>query len=400
MRDGRSKIDDFIQSQAERWIAIRRHLHAHPELSREEFETTRYLAQLLREAGLRVEVAPTGRGLIAEPEGLGDLPRLAFRADIDALPIPDAKSVAYRSCRAGVMHACGHDAHATMAVAAALALHEARDDFSPPIAWRAIFQPSEEVSEGADEMIAAGALNSVHSIIALHVDPERTVGRIGYRIGPLTAACQEIRVLVRGVGGHAARPHLAIDPIAAASQFVTTLYQVIPRSVDARDASVVTFGCIRGGAGPNVIPEEVELLGTIRTLSDRTSAMVEERITQLARGFSTATRSEIEVSFHRGTDSVVNHPGVTAACTRAAAHVVGADHLDEIPLPSMGGEDFSGYLRRANGCLLRLGVSALDRPRHTLHSPHFDIDEAALPIGARVLAHSTVMLAREPSASS
>lgn len=395
MQNGPSKIDDFILSNAERWVAIRRHLHAHPELSREEFETTDYLARQLREAGLRVALAPTGRGLIAEPEGQGDLPRVAFRADIDALPIPDAKSVPYRSCRSGVMHACGHDAHATMALAAALALHEARDESGPPIAWRAIFQPAEEVSEGADEMIAAGALDGVHSIVALHVDPERTVGRIGYRTGSLTAACQEIRVLIRGVGGHAARPHLSIDPIAAASQFVTTLYQMIPRSVDARDASVVTFGCIRGGAGPNVIPEEVELFGTIRTLSDRTSAMVEERITQIARGLSTATRCEIEVAFHRGTDSVINHPDVTAACVRAATQVVGTDHLDEIPLPSMGGEDFSGYLKRANGCLLRLGVSALDRPRHALHSPHFDIDESALPIGARVLAHSAVLLARE-----
>jgi amidohydrolase len=394
MSSRRSAIDSYINQEADRWVSTRRHLHAHPEPSREEFLTTEYLAHQLGEAGLCVRVAPTGRGLIAEPEGLGERPRVAFRADIDALPIPDAKSVPYRSCHEGVMHACGHDAHATMAMAAALALWQTRETSSSPIAWRAIFQPAEEVSEGAQEMIEAGALDDVHSIVALHVDPELSVGRIGQRVGVLTAACQELRIVVRGVGGHAARPHLAIDPIAAASQLVTTLYQILPRSVDARDPSVVTFGSIRGGTGPNIIPEEVELSGTIRTLSDRAAAQVEERITQVARGLSAATRCTIDVSFQRGTASVVNDPEVTAGCIQAASHVVGPANVEEIRLPSMGGEDFSGYLKLARGCLLRLGVASLDRPRHALHSPHFDIDEGALAIGARVLAHSVVLLSR------
>lgn len=395
MSDWRSAIDSAIDGRAERWVGVRRHIHAHPEPSREEVKTTEYLAKQLAEAGLRVRIAPTGRGLIAEPEGLGDRPRVAFRADIDALRIADAKTVPYRSCHDGVMHACGHDAHATMALAAALSLWEARDALPAPIAWRAIFQPAEEVSEGAEEMVAAGALEDVHSIVALHVDPELSVGRVGYRVGVLTAACQEFQIVVRGVGGHAARPHLSIDPIAAAVQLVSSLYQLLPRSVDARDPSVVTFGSIRGGASPNVIPEEVELQGTIRTFSDRAAAQVEERITQVARGLSTATRCTIDVVFRRGTDAVVNDPEVTATCVRAAGQVVGAGQVDEIRLPSMGGEDFSGYLKLARGCMLRLGVASLDRPRHPLHSPHFDIDEGALTLGARVLAHSVVALARE-----
>src|SRR5262249_44271243 len=156
--------------------------------------TTEYLAHQLGAAGLRVRVAPTGRGLIAEPEGLGTHHRVAIRADIDALRIPDAKSTPYRSCHDGVMHACGHDAHATMALAAALALRAARESLPTPIAWRGIFQPAEEVSEGAREMIEAGALEDVHSIVALHVDPELSVGRIGQRVGVLTAACQELRI--------------------------------------------------------------------------------------------------------------------------------------------------------------------------------------------------------------
>jgi amidohydrolase len=388
-------IDSYIDRNSERWTSVRRHLHAHPEPSREEFQTTSYLAQQLDDVGLRVRIVPGGRGLVAEPEGQGNRPRSALRADIDALRLADAKSVSYRSCRDGVMHACGHDAHATMALAAALALRECRHALPASIAWRAVFQPAEEVSEGAAEMVDAGAMEDVRSIVALHVDPDLGVGRIGQRVGVLTAACQELRIVIRGMGGHAARPHLAVDPIAVAAQLVTCLYQALPRAVDARDPTVVTIGTIRGGTSPNVIPEEVELLGTIRTLSDRAAAQVEERISQLARGLSTAGRCTIDVAFERGTAAVVNDPEVTALCVQAAGQVVGPANVEEIRLPSMGGEDFSGYLKHARGCLLRLGVAALDRPRHPLHSPHFDIDEDALAIGAKLLAHSVILLSRD-----
>lgn len=395
MNEWQDAIDRQIGMNRDRWVAVRRHLHSHPEPSREEFRTTQYLAGQLEEAGLAVRVMRSGRGLIAEPPGQEGRPRIAFRADIDALRIADAKSVPYRSCVDGVMHACGHDAHATMALAAALALWEARRSLPSSVAWRAIFQPAEEVSEGAVEMVEGGAIEDVRGIIAQHVDPELSVGRIGHRTGPLTAACQEVRIVVRGVGGHGARPHLAVDPIAAAAQLVTTLYQVLPRSVDARDPSVVTFGAIRGGTSPNIIPDEVELQGTIRTFSARAAAAVEERIAQVARGLALATRSEIEVAFRHNTEAVINDPAITAACVEAARQVAGAANVEEIRLPSMGGEDFSGYLRHVPGCLLRLGVAPLDRPRHSLHSPHFDIDEAALAVGARLLAHSVVLLSTQ-----
>jgi amidohydrolase len=391
-RPWREAIDSYIDSHAERWCSVRRYLHAHPEPSREEYRTTEYLAQQLGAAGLQVRIAPSGRGLIGEPEGQDGQPRIAIRADIDALRIPDAKSVPYRSSREGVMHACGHDAHATMALSAARALWECRDTLPEPTAWRAIFQPAEEVSEGAFEMINAGAVEDVRSIVALHVDPELSVGRIGQRSGVLTACCQEVQVVIRGVGGHAARPHMAVDPIAVAAQLVSSFYQLVPRSVDSRDPTVITFGCIRGGSSPNVIPDQVELLGTIRTLSDRAAAQVEERITQIARGLSAASRATIDVAFRRGTGAVDNDPEVTAICVHAAGEVVGPANVEEIRLPSMGGEDFSGYLKHVPGCLMRLGVAALDRPRHALHSPHFDIEEGALAIGAKVLAHSVVLL--------
>jgi amidohydrolase len=392
MADWRETIDEFIDSNAERWRAIRRHLHANPEASREEFETTLFLAERLREAGVAVRIVTSGRGLIAEPEGLDDRPRVAIRADIDALRMNDAKTVAYRSTRPGVLHACGHDGHSAMALAAAAALWHARDALPRGTDWRAIFQPAEEVGEGAAEMVAAGAVENVRAIVALHVDPDLATGLLAHRSGAFTANCHELRIAIEGLAGHAARPHLAIDPICVAAQFITSVYQFVPRSVDARDPSVVTFGSIRGGASANVIPQQVELMGTIRTLSPATAARVIDRVVQIARGLSDANGAKIEVTVRTGTEAVYNDARVTAVCVRAAGEVVGPAQVEPILLPSMGGEDFSGYLAHVPGCMLRLGVASADRPRVFLHSPDFDLDERALAIGAKVLAHSVVLL--------
>ena len=269
---------------------------------------------------------------------------------------------------------------------------QCREALPPGLAWRAIFQPSEEVGEGAFEMIAAGAMGNVQAVIALHVDPEVAAGRLGYRQGVLTAFCQELQIEIHGLGGHAVRPHQSVDPIGIASQFITSVYQFVPRSIDSRDPVVVTFGSIQGGTSANIIPERVVLKGTIRTLSAAAAARVDERIRQIAFGLSEASGGTIQVEFHRGTDAVVNDPDVTRTCVRAAGEIVGPANLDEIALPSMGGEDFSGYLKHAPGCLLRLGVGTPDCPGHFLHSPQFDIDEQALVIGTKVLAHSVVLL--------
>ncbi len=392
MADWRQVIDGFIDSHAEQWREVRRHLHANPEPSREEYQTTRFLAERLADLGVGSRIVCSGRGLIAEPEGQDHRPRVAIRADTDALRMTDAKTVAYRSHRDGVLHACGHDAHATMALGAAAALWHARDHLPEGTDWRAIFQPAEEVAEGADEMVAAGAVDNVRAIVALHVDPDLAVGRLGHRSGPLTADCRDLCATITGRGGHAARPHLAIDPIDVAAHFISTVYQWVPRGVDSRDPAVVTFGCIRGGANANAIPEQVELMGTIRTLSAETAGRVCARIEEIAHGLSEASRATIEIAIGRATPAVYNDPRITAVCVRAAGEVVGPANLEPILLPSMGGEDFSGYLAHAPGCMLRLGVASPDRPRVFLHSPHFDLDEGALAIGAKVLAHSVVLL--------
>ena len=391
--DWRERIDQHVDSMAERLIGVRRHLHAHPEPSGEEIETTRYLAGVMREAGARASVPSTNRGVVAERPADDGLTRVAIRADIDALRLQDEKDVPYRSQVSGVTHACGHDGHATCVLGAVLALDAVRDHLPWPVPWRAIFQPAEESSEGGREMVAAGAVENVRAIVALHADPERNTGHIGFRVGTLTAFCCEIDVVVRGRGGHAARPHHSFDPIAAACHFASAVYQFVPRSIDSRDPTVLTFGSIHGGFTQNVIPEEVRLRGTSRAHSRGAIVRVEERVLEIARGVAESTGTRIDVSFKRGPDAVVNDPVVTETCRRAAHELLGAAALDVIETPSMGGEDFSEYLAHVPGCLFRLGVGRPAARSHYLHSPHFDLDEASLLIGAKLLARSAVHLA-------
>ncbi|AMV39868.1 M20 family metallopeptidase [Planctomyces sp. SH-PL62] len=392
MPDWRDSLDRWLDSNAERMRSVRRHLHSHPEPSREEYQTARFLAERLDEAGVPYSFVPSRRGILAGTLD-SSRPLAAFRADIDALPITDAKDAPYRSHREGVMHACGHDAHAAMALGAAEALWACRDTLPKPDCWRVVFQPAEEVGEGAREMVAAGAMEGVRAVTALHVDPERPVGRVGCRRREMTAFCQELRVVVRGVGGHAARPHQASDPLLAAAQFITTVYQAIPRSVDARDPTVVTFGSLQAGSGGNVIPEEAVIRGTIRTLTRQSSQRVAERLKQIADGLGAATETIFSLALSQSTDGVFNDPAVTAVCTGAAAEILGAGNVEEIRLPSMGGEDFSGYLETTPGCLLRLGVASPGVTAPHLHSPLFDIDERALTLGAKILARSAVLMA-------
>jgi len=386
-------IDAHIDRMEPWLIALRRQLHAHPEPSLEEFRTTEAIAEQLERHGVPYRVARSGRGIIAGPGRRNpERPLIAIRGDIDALHMEDDKpDVSYRSTRPGVMHGCGHDAHASMALAAALALHETQNDFPGGLSWRAIFQPAEEIGAGAWEMIREGAMEDVAAIVALHVDPDREVGRVGHRPGILTADARDLRVEVRGQGAHAARPHQAIDPVLAACQFVTTAYQALTRTIDTRQEAVLTFGSIRAGEACNVIPDRAELLGTLRTLDqdvrDRALAMLET----VARGVATATGTAIQVTVIRGTDALINDPTADAALVKAARELLGPHRVETIAQPSLGGEDFSGYLSLAPGAMMRLGVAS-GPGWPPLHSPRFDIDERALAIGAKLLARAAVLL--------
>jgi amidohydrolase len=291
------------------------------------------------------------------------------------------------------MHGCGHDAHATIAVGATLALAnlEARGALPWPAPRRLILQHAEETAVGAQEMIDAGALYGVQGIFSLHVDPSRDVGSIGVRSGVLTAACDWLDVRIEGAGGHAARPHESTDPIAAAAQLISAIYALIPRSVDSHEPVVVTIGQISGGYSANVIPDLAHLKGTIRTLDSTTRAATIERLKKLARGIAEASGAEIHLHFGQGPPAVINDPAAAQTIRQAAAGVVGTERVAEIPRPSMGGEDFSHYLERVPGAMFRLGVRSPTVGREPLHSPLFDIDERALAIGAKILARAAVL---------
>ena len=388
-----SPIDAAVDSLADELTRVRRHLHANPEPSGEEFETTRFVAARLADAGVPHRVVPNRRGVIAESPAPPGTPRVGIRGDMDALRIADGKSVPYCSTVPGVMHACGHDAHTTIALGAAIALWECRDEV--PFAWRVIFQPSEETAVGAEEMVEAGATEDVDFILAAHVDPDRPVGEIGVRSGPLTASCRELSVKFHGHGGHSARPHQTADPIAAAVRFISTAYERVSRDTDARHPVVVAFGFIHGGSSPNVIPDVVSVGGTLRAFSKEHTDEARVVLDRIARSVEVLTGVKVELVVQPGPDAVVNDPRAVSAIREAGAEVLGPDGVKEILLPSMGGEDFSAYLPRVRGgAMFRLGVAS-ERILHAkLHTPLFDIDERALAVGSKILAKSAASLAR------
>ena len=394
--DWQRNLDAIVDELASDIVQFRRHLHAHPEPSGEELATSLEIYQRLGGAGLQTRLGPDGCGVIADSPDGARSSRVAFRADIDALLIQDEKQVSYRSTCDGIMHACGHDAHSAIAlgVAQGLIQLESRGQAPWPLAWRAIFQPSEETAAGARQMIAAGALDGVRQIFALHVDPARRVGEIGVRTGAFTANCDDLLVTVHGRGGHGARPHESRDPIAAAAQLISTLYQFVPRATNSLDAVVVSFGRLAGGQNSNVIPEHVELGGTIRTLDSLVRSQTIDHVRRLARGVEEISGTQIDVAFKASIPSVQNDAQSTQQVAEVARMVLGAASVQEIPRPSMGSEDFACYLEQVPGAMFRLGVASNLEEITPLHTPRFDIDERALALGVRILAGAVVLACR------
>lgn len=390
----RSHLERAIQRRIPDMVELRRHMHRNPEASGEEHRTSMHLYQLLDRLGYHVRLGPEGCGVLADVAGSADQPEmlLAIRADIDALRIQDEKTVDYRSRCPGVMHACGHDAHSSIAVGALAAIAELDRDghlaFRPRI--RGVFQPAEETCEGAKLMISAGALDHVEAIIGLHVDPTRRVGRIGLRSGVLTANCDEMIITVHGRGGHAARPHETRDPISAAAQLLNWLYLQIPRSTDSRESAVFTVGRIEGGHNSNVIPERVELRGTLRTLDRSVREDTIATIRRLAASVADGTRTSIQVEFGVEARSVVNDKSLIDLIESVTTAALGAEAVEPILQPSMGSEDFSFYGAELPLAMFRLGCVSDQIGGPGLHSPMFDIDEQALAVGARVMAETAL----------
>ncbi|MEQ8849238.1 amidohydrolase [Botrimarina sp.] len=373
-------------------VTLRRQLHTHPELSGEEVETTRRLCELLEGHGVRVRSLQDGRGLVADSADQTAPRRVALRGDIDALPIQDQKQVEYRSRAEGVMHACGHDAHAACVYGAALALDTAAaaGELPWPVSWRALFQPAEETATGAKQMIAEGELAAVASILSLHVDPSRPAGVIGVRAETFTAHCDDLRIKIEGVGGHAARPHECRDPIAASALLINSLYQIVPRSIDSQDSCVLAITKMRGGHTTNVIPSHVELAGMVRSLGGDVRSQALAQVAHLADGIAGLTGTKIHVEFGAHLPGVENDPRLTDLVASVARSLLGADRVEQIGRPSMGGEDFAYYLDHVPGMMFRLGAARSAAPAFGLHTPLFDIDERCLPIGAKILAAAVV----------
>ncbi len=355
-------------------IDVRRHLHRFPEIGRAEHATTEYLGTALSSGGLQPGYRLPGTGLSVDVGGSG--PRVAFRADIDALPIHEQTGLPFASEHSGLMHACGHDAHSAVAVGIALTLSQ----LDIPGSVRFVFQHAEEqFPGGAEELVREGILEGVERIVAFHVDPAIQAGRIGLRAGPVTASSDQFSVAIEGPGGHTARPHLTADTINAAGLVVTELPTMVQRITDARTPLVLVFGSIQGGSAPNVIPTRVELKGTARTLGadlwDRLPKLVDE----LAHEIIGPTGATVDVHYNKGIAPVVNDEQTVAEARYAIGRLLGPAATAATP-PSMGAEDFSAYLQEIPGAMLRLGVGD-DREPADLHSARFDIDESAIETG-------------------
>ena len=379
-------LDSWLARHESDLVAVRRKLHAHPELSGLERGTTALLVDRLRRAGLAPRVLPGGTGLICDiGTGAG---MVALRADIDALPLVDAKPVPYRSTVGGVCHACGHDAHSAVVLGAGLVLARAAAAGALPGRVRLIFQPAEEtVPGGAVEVVASGALSDVQRIFAVHCDPRLETGRVGLRVGPITAACDGVEVRLGGPGGHTARPHLTVDLVYALGKVITQVPGLLSRRADPRDGVSLVWGAVEAGVAGNTIPERGVLRGTVRMLRREAWDDAEGLVRRLIEEVVAPTGADAEVRYERGVPPVVNEETSVAMLREASVAAVGPSAPDDTE-QSLGGEDFAWYLDHVPGAMARLGVRAPEDsgPYLDLHQPTFDIDERALAVGVRLLA--------------
>lgn len=381
-----------VDARTQDLVQLRRHLHQYPEPSGAEVETSRHIHQLLTAEGIAAEVVPSQRGVLVNSRDQSAGRRYALRADIDALLLSDAKRVDYRSSVAGVMHACGHDAHTATVYGAVLALHQlANNNLLPcPVTWRAIYQPAEETATGASEMIAAGAIADVDAIFSTHVDPTRPAGTIGVRTGSFTAACDAFHIDIEGVASHGARPHEAKDTIAAAAQLINAFYQFVPRAIDSQDSAVIAITQIHGGTNGNVIPDRVAMDGMVRTHGSDVRTQALSQVAHLVNTVADMTRTQIHLKFGVQIPGVENDPQLTNLVTQLGVELLGVDRVQAIGRPSMGGEDFAYYLEHLPGVMFRLGSARDSSPASGLHTPLFDIDERCLAVGAKILAASVI----------
>ncbi|CCI37891.1 MAG: M20 family metallopeptidase [Microcystis sp.] len=382
-----SEIKNIAESLAPRLVEIRRHIHANPELSGQEYQTAAYIAGVLSSCGLSVQEAVGKTGVKGELAGKGSDRRiLAIRADMDALPIQEKTDLDFASRKPGIMHACGHDVHATVGLGVAMVLSRLSEPLGGKI--RFLFQPAEEIAQGASWMIREGVMRDVSAVFGLHVFPSIPARSIGVRYGALTAAADDLEIFIQGESGHGARPHEAIDAIWIASQVITTLQQAISRTQNPLRPIVLTIGQISGGRAPNVIADQVRMAGTVRSLHPETHAHLPEWIESLVTNVCSTYNAKCQVNYRRGVPSVQNDQFLTRLVEEAGLEAWGQDRVLILSEPSMGAEDFSLYLQQAPGTMFRLGVGSPNLLNPPLHHPEFLVDESAILTGVITLAYA------------
>lgn len=377
MTDIGALVASWMDRHQDEVLGWRRHLHSHPELSHMEYQTTDFLVDVLKAHGLDPVRFP-GTGLMVDIGPSGGQ-RLAFRADIDALPLTESTGLPFASINPGVAHSCGHDVHTTIALALACAL----TTIDLPLGIRVIFQPAEEVmTGGATDVITFGALDDVDAIYALHVEPKLKVGRVGVRAGAITSASDVIEVRVYGDGGHSARPHLAEDVVYALSKVVIDLPGLLSRRVDPRTGTVLVFGTINAGYAPNAIPESGSVSGTLRTADIGTWRSMRPLVGELVQQILAPTGVRHELIYNPGVPPVLNDDVATALLASAARNV---DTQSVVQAPqSSGGEDFSWYLEHVPGSMARLGCWPGHGDKQDLHQSDLIVDEGCIGVGVRL----------------
>ena len=383
----RAQIQSLASRYADDAVAIRHHLHMHPELSYQEFETSKFIQQQLTAYGIPFEVMAT-TGVVGLIEGRNPASRVvALRADMDALPIDEQNTVSYKSKHPGIMHACGHDVHTTVLLGAARILKELKDEWEGTV--KLIFQPGEERNPGgASIMIREGVLENPRPqcIFGLHVHPQLETGKLSFRGGKVMASADEIYITVRSKGGHAAAPHLTVDTILCASHIVVALQQVVSRNSSPFSPSVLSICSMQGGHTTNVIPSEVHLMGTFRTMDEHWRFRAHELIEQQARAVAAGMGAEIDVRIDVGYPCVYNNEALNEEAMTLAKDFMGEAHVEETEL-RMGAEDFGYYSQEIPGCFYRLGTGNVEMGITSgVHTPTFNVDERAIPIGMAMMA--------------
>lgn len=383
----KDRIKTLAAEYAGEFIEVRHHLHAHPELSYKEFETSRFIQKKLTEFGIEHKVlAETGVVGLIRGKNPGKKV-IALRADMDALPITEENNVEYVSQNKGVMHACGHDVHSTCLLGAAKILNETKDEWEGTI--KLIFQPGEERNPGgASIMIREGVLEDPkpQAIFALHVHPNLEVGKLSFRGGMVMASADEIYITIKGKGGHAASPHLTTDTILIASHLIISLQQLVSRNNDPFNPSVLSITSVQGGHTTNVIPSEVKLMGTFRAMNEewrfKAHDLIKKQCTDLVHGMG----GEIDITIDVGYPFVLNNEELTRAAKQKAGEYAGKENVEETEL-RMGAEDFAYYSHKIPACFFRLGVGNIAKGITAgVHTPKFNIDENAIETGMGMMA--------------